>query len=524
MSAPLFDRYLVVDWSAASVPKTGADSIWCALIARDGDSDGVELIALENPATRAAAMAQITDILRGEVAAGRRVLAGFDFPFGYPAGVARRLCGRADWAALWGRLSELFPETANNSNDRFRTAGAMNEAWQGEGPFWGNGSATEHAGLPRKKPKGWGETLPPEWRLIETRQRAHPGANPKSVWQLAGAGSVGSQVLTGIASLERLRNTPGLAEHCQVWPFETGLAVPMKPICIAEVYPSLVPIRPETGEVKDALQVEASARRFAELDKVGSLAPLFAGSTGLTAKERQSIETEEAWILGAEGMIEMKTQPPARALRYQRDPQAIYAESFATVRREARLDHLPDDLAEVAIRLIHASGMVETSDRLAWSADVVSAGRQALQTGAPVLCDCEMVASGVIRRALPAENEVISTINDPRTPDLSKEIGNTRSAAAVELWHERIGGAVVAIGNAPTALFHLLELLDQGWPKPAAILGFPVGFVGAAESKAELAARPRGVPFLTLRGRRGGSALASAAVNALCLGLAGDGR
>ena len=213
-----------------------------------------------------------------------------------------------------------------------------------------------------------------------------------------------------------------------------------------------------------------------------------------------------------------------RPLRYERDPKAIYAQSFETVRNEARLDHLPQDVAQVAIRLIHATGMVETSDRLAFSADVVAAGRAALQAGAPVLCDCEMVASGVIRRALPAENAVISTVNDPRTADLAAEIANTRSAAAVELWRDRIEGAVVAVGNAPTALFHLLELLDQGWPKPAAILGFPVGFVGAAESKAELAARPRGVPFLTLRGRRGGSAITAAAVNALCIGLNGDGR
>ncbi len=204
---------------------------------------------------------------------------------------------------------------------------------------------------------------------------------------------------------------------------------------------------------------------------------------------------------------------------YEKDPTAIYAQSFATVRTEARLDRFPVDLQPLMTRLIHACGMVEIADRLAFSPDVVAAGQAALRAGAPVICDCEMVGAGIIRRYLPAGNEVLVTLNDPAVPPLAAEIGNTRSAAAVRLWRERIAGAVVAIGNAPTALFHLLELLDAGWPKPAVILGFPVGFVGAAESKAELAADPRGVPFIALRGRKGGSAMASAAVNALAAGL-----
>lgn len=204
---------------------------------------------------------------------------------------------------------------------------------------------------------------------------------------------------------------------------------------------------------------------------------------------------------------------------YEKNPSAIYAESFATVRREARLDRFGPGMESVAIRLIHACGMVEVADRLDFSPDVYESGHAALQAGAPVLCDCEMVGAGIIRRYLPADNQVIVTLNDSSVPERAKAIGNTRSAAAVELWAEHLEGAVVAIGNAPTALFHLLELLDQGAPKPAAILGFPVGFVGAAESKAELAARPRGCEFVALRGRRGGSAIASAAVNALAAGL-----
>ncbi len=204
---------------------------------------------------------------------------------------------------------------------------------------------------------------------------------------------------------------------------------------------------------------------------------------------------------------------------YAKDPSAIYAESFATVRREARLERFGPGMEEMAVRLIHACGMVEIADRLAFSPDAYKAGRAALEAGAPILCDCEMVAAGVIRRRLPAANEVVVTLNDETVPGRAAELGNTRSAAAVELWRDRLEGAIVAVGNAPTALFHLLELLDDGWPRPAVILGFPVGFVGAAESKAELARDSRGCDFVALRGRRGGSAMASAAVNALAAGL-----
>lgn len=204
---------------------------------------------------------------------------------------------------------------------------------------------------------------------------------------------------------------------------------------------------------------------------------------------------------------------------YERDPAAIYAQSFATVRAEANLGRFDLGMQSLAVRLIHACGMVEVADRIAFSEDAYLAGHNALKAGAPVLCDCEMVGAGIIRRYLPNNNEVIVSLNDEGVPERAKSIGNTRSAAAVELWEPHLEGAVVAIGNAPTALFHLLEMLDAGAPKPAVILGFPVGFVGAAESKAELAARPRGCEFVALRGRRGGSAIASAAVNALSAGL-----
>ncbi|MDJ0516900.1 MAG: precorrin-8X methylmutase [Trichodesmium sp. MO_231.B1] len=200
---------------------------------------------------------------------------------------------------------------------------------------------------------------------------------------------------------------------------------------------------------------------------------------------------------------------------YIRNGEEIYRKSFAMIRSEANLESLPIDLAHLAVRLIHACGMTDILEDLAVSPDAVKIGRAALIKGAPILCDAQMVANGIIRHRLPANNEVICTLNYPEVPEMAQRINNTRSATAIELWKPLIHGSVVAIGNAPTALFHLLELLDEGMAKPALILGFPVGFVGAAESKAELATNSRGVPFITLHGRRGGSAIAAAAVNAL---------
>lgn len=202
-------------------------------------------------------------------------------------------------------------------------------------------------------------------------------------------------------------------------------------------------------------------------------------------------------------------------LDYERDGTAIYERSFAIIRAEADLSRFSDDEADVAVRMIHACGLVEAARDFVFGPGFVAAARAALQAGAPILCDAQMVAHGVTRARLPANNEVICTLRDERVPALAAEIGNTRSAAALELWREHMEGAVVAIGNAPTALFRLFEMLDAGAPKPAAILGMPVGFVGAAESKDALAENPRGVPFAIVRGRLGGSAITAAAINAL---------
>jgi precorrin-8X/cobalt-precorrin-8 methylmutase len=200
---------------------------------------------------------------------------------------------------------------------------------------------------------------------------------------------------------------------------------------------------------------------------------------------------------------------------YLRDGTAIYRRSFAIIRAEADLSRFTPDEAEIAVRMIHACGQVDVARDILFGGNLVAAARNALITGAPILCDAEMVAHGITRARLPARNDVICMLNDPRTPTIAEKTGTTRSAAALDLWLERLGGAVVAIGNAPTALFRLLELIDRGVPKPAAILGIPVGFVGAAESKDALAANSRGVPFLIVRGRIGGSAMTAAAVNAL---------
>ncbi|MEU7879075.1 precorrin-8X methylmutase [Microbispora bryophytorum] len=198
---------------------------------------------------------------------------------------------------------------------------------------------------------------------------------------------------------------------------------------------------------------------------------------------------------------------------YVRDGAEIYRRSFATIRAEADLTGLPADVARVAVRMIHACGMTDLVADLGYSPAVVAKARAALLAGAPVLCDAQMVASGVTRKRLPAANEIICTLNDPRVPALAERLGTTRSAAALDLWLDRLDGAVVAVGNAPTALFRLLELVTQGAGRPAAVLGVPVGFIGAAESKRALAAS--GLEFLVVHGRRGGSAMTAAAINAI---------
>jgi len=211
-------------------------------------------------------------------------------------------------------------------------------------------------------------------------------------------------------------------------------------------------------------------------------------------------------------------RPPPRRYDYVTDGAEIYVRSFATIRAESELSAIPASAEKVAVRMIHASGQTDLARDLVIHSDLVPSARTALNAGAPILTDANMVASGVTRTRLPAGNDVVCLLADPRVPDLAERWGTTRSAAAVELWRPRLAGSIVVIGNAPTALFHLLEMLAAGAPRPAAIIATPVGFVGAAESKALLVANSFSIPFLTVTGRRGGSAIASAAFNAISKG------
>jgi precorrin-8X/cobalt-precorrin-8 methylmutase len=208
-------------------------------------------------------------------------------------------------------------------------------------------------------------------------------------------------------------------------------------------------------------------------------------------------------------------EPPTRRYDYVRDPTEIYRRSFATIREEADLSGLPPDMQNVAVRMIHATGEVGLTADLAFHPGLVGTARTALRAGAPIFTDAQMIASGITRRRLPAQNSIHCLLHDDRTPAMAARWGTTRSAAAVSLWGDQLAGAVVAIGNAPTALFHLLELIADGGPRPAAVLGLPVGFVGSAESKVALAENPWDLPYLVVKGRRGGSALCVAAVNAI---------
>lgn len=519
----LFDRYLMVDWSARSVSspkKPSADAIWWAEASQDGTASPVYC------RTRTDAVEQIAERIADVLDQGERILVGFDFPFGYPAGVAERVSGRPKAKAMWDWLADRVEDQPNNANRRYEVASEINRAYDGIGPCWGRPATWNHPDVPTHATVRLGNNHPPERRLAEGRQ-----ANTKTVWQLAGAGAVGSQVLLGLPALKRLAEHPRLKGRIAFWPFDIGFGVPKATCVIAEIYPSLlskaIRERQMLGEVLDAAQVRVLATAFAQLDASKGLGALFEAPTGLSADELHAVETEEAWILGLDHKSALEAalgQAPPKRFIYERDPAAIYTQSFATVRREVDFTRFPDDAEAMAVRLIHACGMTEIARDLQITQGCVAAGLKALRQGKPILCDAEMVAQGIIRRFLPDDVEVVTTLNDPRTSGLAAKLGTTRSAAAVELWRDQIDGAIVAIGNAPTALFHLLERLSEGWPRPALILGFPVGFVGAAESKAGLINHADGIEYATLTGRKGGSAMAAAAVNALTFGLAGDGR
>ena len=515
--SPIFDAYVMVDWSAAAVPTTGADSVWIASAER---RDGALLtVSLENPRTRGAAAALLADRLSDFIARDRVTLVGFDFAFGYPAGFARRLRGDgADWRSVWKEIAARIHDADDNANNRFEVAATLNERISGRSfPFWGCPRAAAGPLLSPRKPAGFDDALA-EYRLCD---RAAGGAHP--VWKLAYPGCVGSQTLLGVARLHALRHHPWLADVARVWPFETGLRSLERPgpagwrVVFAEIYPSIFDSRAVAHDVKDARQVQAVIESLSRLDEAGRLAPLFAGPETISADQRLAVETEEAWILGIETAPRSRraAAEPMPIRSHVRDPDEIYRRSFATIRAEADLSGLPPDIEPLAVRLIHAAGDPSIVADLAWSEGAVTAGRHALAAGAPILVDTEMVAAGIIRARLPAGNAVLCTLAEPGIAESARATGDTRSATAVDLWRDQLDGAIVAIGNAPTALFRLLELLDAGAPRPAVILGFPVGFVGAAESKEALIAHVVDVPFVTVRGRRGGSAFAAAAVNAL---------
>ena len=296
---PLFDTHIVVDWSARSKPspaKPTKDAIWWAAARTDGGG-----ITVDEPAyvrTRHKALDRLAGLIAGELDAGRRVLVGFDFPFGYPAGVARQLTGQDSALALWDWLAARIKDGEDNANNRYAVAEAINAAYPGLGPLWGRPSTWDYPAIPvRASERSKRGAHPAECRVAD---RYATGA--KTVWQLAYAGSVGSQMLLGLPALKRLIEHPLIAGHAAIWPFQTGLRVPEAPAVIAEVYPSLlrgeVSARKGRDEILDSAQVRVNADAFARLDAQGGLAPLFTGAPFLKPDERELVETEEAWILG----------------------------------------------------------------------------------------------------------------------------------------------------------------------------------------------------------------------------------
>ena len=295
---PLFHTHVVVDWSARSKPspkKPSKDSIWWA-VARV--ADGIEVAEPEYVRTRQEALDGLACLIAGELAQGRRVLVGFDFPFGYPAGVAEHLTGEASGLALWDWLATRIEDAPDNANNRYDAAAAINDTYPGLGPFWGRPSSWNYPAIPvRAKARTCQDRHPAERRICDIR-----ATGAKTVWQLAYSGSVGSQMLLGLPALKRLVEDSRIGGRAKVWPFQTGLQTPDAQAVIAEVYPSLlrdqVRARRREGEILDSAQVRVNAEAFARLDAAGGLASLFAGAPDLAADERRVVETEEAWILG----------------------------------------------------------------------------------------------------------------------------------------------------------------------------------------------------------------------------------
>ena len=295
---PLFHTHIVVDWSARSKPspkRKSKDAIWWA-VARVGG--GIEVDEPAYLRTRHEAHESLARLIAGELDAGRRVLVGFDFPFGYPAGVAEHLTGKASAMALWDWIAAQIEDAPDSANNRYDVAAAINDTYPGLGPFWGRPPTWPFQTIPvRASERTEQEAHPPERRICDIR-----ATGAKTVWQLAYSGSVGSQMLLGLPALKRLVSDPRVAGRAAIWPFQTGLQTPDAPAVIAEVYPSLLraEVRARRGEdeILDSAQVRVNAETFARLDALGGLAPLFAGAHYLTAHERRLIETEEAWILG----------------------------------------------------------------------------------------------------------------------------------------------------------------------------------------------------------------------------------
>lgn len=313
----LFDAYMMVDWSAAAVPRTGKDSIWICLAARS--TGRLCLLALENPATRAAARDRIAELFVGRQEAGQKVLAGFDFPFGYPKGFARALGLKgAAWRATWDEVDRLIQDGEDNVNNRFDVGAGLNRRLGRPGPFWGCPAGQAGATLTTKRPDAYGRG-----RLAERRIGERYITGPQPVWKLAYTGSVGSQVLMGLPVVKALRHDKRFG--ARIWPFETGLKTLTKAalrdcdVVLAEIYPSLVTPRSTRGAVKDALQVQAMVGHLKALDDVERLGVLFAGADDLTDAERCAVENEEAWILGV-------TEPGTKSGRIAIDVDTLFAD------------------------------------------------------------------------------------------------------------------------------------------------------------------------------------------------------
>lgn len=522
----IFDSYIVIDWSAAATPKIGADSIWL------GIKTPSQPLTLYNPATRHQAMAIIKSHAQQAIATNTRLLIAIDIGLSYPIGFDRLMPpeyskNSPPWRILWDYFADNITDDEHNHNNRHDVLNNLNKIiaeHTGQGIFWGNNNKHHYTHFPNKKIR---RDDIAEYRFCETQCKKQGKSRPQSQFQCSGIGAVGGQSALGLYHLAQLQRDPEITDHIAIYPYEniTHLGgARQKNITLSETYLSLFHNNNfhanSTHDIKDARQCEDFLTHITALDQQGGLlpmmlAPLHFDTLHVAPPAQHQILHHEGWILGLDPQ---HRQSPTHQQHYIHTPQAIYDRSFNIINTHIGND---DKLAHIIKqRMIHAIGDASIADDIIIDGDIIGTFQHLYDKDLKIFCDCQMLTHAIIKSTLPPHHRLICNIDDARTAHIAQQQNITKSMAQVELWRDAdpknsLKDSIVVIGNAPTALFTLLEMIKQS-PQhtPKAIIALPVGFVGAAEAKYALTLQSP-CPYITLLGARGGSAVAGAALNAI---------